>query len=461
MQPLEELAQAVRPVDRERRLVAAAQRERLQHPRQAEEVVGVEVREEDLLEVGQADRRALQLPLRPLAAVEEEPLAAAADEHRRGSALRGRHRRGGTEEDDVEIHAAIVGSRGAGPDRARGLPARDHAGAVPEIRELYKTHSIAEDARDLAGPHLDADAGLRVRARPDRPPLGGTRRARARFYTELLTAFPDIVLRPDRHRDRAAGRLRGGERHGDAAGAVARPGTGRGPARVEGPHLVPVGSRAAALPRREGLHLRDRPARPGASNYGTTSFSPGEIVAEARWFRCCSSQTPWRGSPAVRARRDRPERVARDARRTSASARRRTSRGPRSPTARAARHTRIRSLPNICSHSRRTDVRLSRSRCENGVDELGGAEAHRIVGRQARLRLGRRDRRARLVLAERPRVERDRDDPRRARRQREPLVQLDELAQRRDRMRPAAGALDLASAPASWQRTSRCGALPW
>ena len=84
VQPLEELAQAVRPVDRERRLVAAAQRERLQHPGQAEEVVGVEVREEDLLQVGQADRRALQLPLRPLAAVEEEPLAAAPDEQRRG-----------------------------------------------------------------------------------------------------------------------------------------------------------------------------------------------------------------------------------------------------------------------------------------------------------------------------------------------------------------------------------------
>ena len=83
-QPVEELAQAPRPVDRERRLVAAAQCERLQHPRQAEEVVGMEVREEDLLQVGQADRRPLQLPLRPLAAVEEEPLAAAPHEQRRG-----------------------------------------------------------------------------------------------------------------------------------------------------------------------------------------------------------------------------------------------------------------------------------------------------------------------------------------------------------------------------------------
>ena len=81
-------------------------------PGQAEEVVGVEVREEDLLQVGQADRRALQLPLRPLAAVEEEPLAAAADEQRRRPALRGRHRGGRAEEDDVEIHAAILGRPG-------------------------------------------------------------------------------------------------------------------------------------------------------------------------------------------------------------------------------------------------------------------------------------------------------------------------------------------------------------
>ena len=52
MQPLEQLAHAARAVDRERCLLAAAQRECLQHARQAEEVVGVKVREEDLLHVG-------------------------------------------------------------------------------------------------------------------------------------------------------------------------------------------------------------------------------------------------------------------------------------------------------------------------------------------------------------------------------------------------------------------------
>jgi hypothetical protein len=108
-QLLEQLAQTPRPVDGERRLVATAQRERLQHPRQAEEVVCVEVGEEDLLQVGQADRRPLQLALGPLTAVEEEPLASAPDEQRCGPALGGRHRGGRAEEDEVEVHPAILG----------------------------------------------------------------------------------------------------------------------------------------------------------------------------------------------------------------------------------------------------------------------------------------------------------------------------------------------------------------
>ena len=102
----EEVADPKRPVHGQRQLVAAAQREGLEHPRQAEEVVGVEVGEEDLLEVDEPAGRALQLPLRPLGAVEEQPLAAAADEQRCGRALRGRHRGRRPEEDDVKIHGA-------------------------------------------------------------------------------------------------------------------------------------------------------------------------------------------------------------------------------------------------------------------------------------------------------------------------------------------------------------------
>src|SRR6185369_13169210 len=101
-QATEQLAQPVWPVDRERRLVAPAERERLEHPRQAEEVVGVVVREEDLLQVREADRRALELALRAFAAVEQQPFAAAADEQRGRAAVRRGHRGGRAEEDDVE-----------------------------------------------------------------------------------------------------------------------------------------------------------------------------------------------------------------------------------------------------------------------------------------------------------------------------------------------------------------------
>ena len=83
---------------------------------------------------------------------------------------------------------------------------------------------------------------------------------------------------------------------------------------------------------------------------------------------------------------------------------------------------------------------------EHGVGELRRAEPHGIVGGQARLLLRRGDRRARGPLVEQARVERDRRHLRRPRRQRQALVQLDELGERRDRVRAAAGALDLGAA---------------
>ena len=75
----DEVIEPTRPVDRERD-VPAAERERLEHPRQAEVVVGVVVGEEDLLEVDEADVAAQELALRPFRAVEEEPLPTAPDE---------------------------------------------------------------------------------------------------------------------------------------------------------------------------------------------------------------------------------------------------------------------------------------------------------------------------------------------------------------------------------------------
>jgi hypothetical protein len=57
LQPGKQVSQTARSVDAERQL-SAAQGERLEHPGKAEVVVGVEVREVDLLEFDQADVRA-------------------------------------------------------------------------------------------------------------------------------------------------------------------------------------------------------------------------------------------------------------------------------------------------------------------------------------------------------------------------------------------------------------------
>ena len=66
----------------------------------------MEVRDEHLAQLDEADRRAQHLPLRALAAVEQEPLAAAAEQQRRGGALGRRNRARGAEEDEVEVHGS-------------------------------------------------------------------------------------------------------------------------------------------------------------------------------------------------------------------------------------------------------------------------------------------------------------------------------------------------------------------
>jgi len=81
-QDREEVDESGRPVDGEGHL-APAEREGLQHPRQAEIVVGVVVRQEDVGKLDQAHRRPEELALRALAAVEEDPVAAPADERAR------------------------------------------------------------------------------------------------------------------------------------------------------------------------------------------------------------------------------------------------------------------------------------------------------------------------------------------------------------------------------------------
>ncbi|MDP3911692.1 MAG: nuclear transport factor 2 family protein [Gemmatimonadales bacterium] len=60
-----------------------------------------------------------------------------------------------------------------------------------EIRELWKAHSIAEDRRDIAGLMATLTPDCVYEVHP-----GGTRweghAGATRFYTELLSAFPDV-----------------------------------------------------------------------------------------------------------------------------------------------------------------------------------------------------------------------------------------------------------------------------
>jgi len=60
-----------------------------------------------------------------------------------------------------------------------------------EIRELWKKHSIAEDNRDLPGLISTLTPDCVYEVKPDGARWEGHEGA-ARFYGELLTAFPDI-----------------------------------------------------------------------------------------------------------------------------------------------------------------------------------------------------------------------------------------------------------------------------
>jgi SnoaL-like polyketide cyclase len=60
-----------------------------------------------------------------------------------------------------------------------------------EIRELWKRHSIAEDNRDLPGLISTLTPDCVYEVKPDGARWEGHEGA-ARFYGELLTAFPDI-----------------------------------------------------------------------------------------------------------------------------------------------------------------------------------------------------------------------------------------------------------------------------
>src|SRR2546426_6899437 len=132
----------------------------------------------------------------------------------------------------------------AAPRRLRRVPRDPRAVEEPLDRR-------AEPGRP--GPDGDADRGLRVRDRRHRPRLEGARGSDG-LLRWAARRLPRHRLPPDGHRHRPAGRLRGGARDGYARGGLVGLQGERRAGRVRRRHLLPVGSRPAAVQGREGVH---------------------------------------------------------------------------------------------------------------------------------------------------------------------------------------------------------------
>ena len=139
----EQVARAGRPEEVQRG-GAVAQVEGLEHPRQAEPVVEVEVRQEDRGDLRQP-HGAQELALRPLAAVEEQLVAAAPHEERREAAPGGRHGARGAGEEEREVHPVRRVADGRLQAQApvaqwieRSPPEREVAGSNPAGRARVK-----------------------------------------------------------------------------------------------------------------------------------------------------------------------------------------------------------------------------------------------------------------------------------------------------------------------------------
>ena len=91
-------------------------------------MVGVQVREVDGLDVGQA-HGAQELALGALAAVEQQPVAAAAHQDRRAAPPRGRHRAGSTGEEQRQVHPGASVTSG----QCQGVPGVHPRGNVIDL----------------------------------------------------------------------------------------------------------------------------------------------------------------------------------------------------------------------------------------------------------------------------------------------------------------------------------------
>ena len=142
------------------------------------------VGQEDVLDVGQPDA-AQQLALRALAAVDQDAVAAAPHEHAGGRPLHGRHRAGGAEEEDGEVHVAYLRGR----RREIIAPVPDPPSEnVQLLRRMYGAWDSGDLARDARVPRPGVRVGEpRLRGRAGHP--ARARRLRARCCENLEATF--------------------------------------------------------------------------------------------------------------------------------------------------------------------------------------------------------------------------------------------------------------------------------
>ena len=126
---------------------------------------------------------------------------------------------------------------------------------VAEIRELWKEHSKAEDNRSIEGLLATLSEDCVYTVYPDDVSWHGHEGA-ARFYTELLTAFPDIVFELQNIVIGPQGVVEEAIVTGHAQRQVARQRADRRDDDLAERDLLPLGSGVPPLQGRAGLHRR-------------------------------------------------------------------------------------------------------------------------------------------------------------------------------------------------------------
>ena len=149
---------------------------------------------------------------------------------------------------------------------------------LDEIRELWKEHSKAEDNRSIEGLLATLSEDCVYTVYPDDVSWHGHEGA-ARFYTELLTAFPDIVFELQNIVIGPQGVVEEAIVTGTHSGEVARQRADRRDDDLAERDLLPLGSGLAPLQGRARLH---RHAEEGRMTY---AFSSLDELGDGPGFR--------------------------------------------------------------------------------------------------------------------------------------------------------------------------------